>query len=44
MSATDDHRPENHVELDPDHPDPVVRSCNRVIRHGVRVMAVVMLW
>ncbi|MBO9452990.1 phosphate-starvation-inducible PsiE family protein [Tropicibacter sp. R16_0] len=32
-----------HVELDPDHEDAVVRWCNRMIRHGVRVMSVLML-
>ena len=43
MSTGDQTRPENHVELDPHHPDPVVRFSNRVIRYGVRVMAIVML-
>ncbi len=32
-----------HVELDPDHEDPVVRWSNRMIRHGVRVMSILML-
>ena len=32
-----------HVELDPDHEDAVVRWSNRMIRHGVRVMSVLML-
>lgn len=32
-----------HVELDPEHEDVIVRMCNRLIRHGVRVMSVLML-
>ncbi|TCL09080.1 uncharacterized membrane protein (DUF373 family) [Shimia isoporae] len=32
-----------HVELDPEHEDAVVRWCNRMIRHGVRLMSVLML-
>lgn len=24
-----------HVELDPDHEDLIVRSCNRLLRHAV---------
>lgn len=34
---------EQHVELDPNHEDWVVRSNNRVIRHGVRIMSVMMV-
>lgn len=32
-----------HVELDPDHEDSIVRWCNRMIRHGVRVLSILML-
>ncbi len=32
-----------HVELDPNHPDPVVRSGNRVIRWSVRILALLMV-
>ncbi len=32
-----------HVELDPDHEDAIVRWCNRMIRHGVRALSVLML-
>ncbi|WP_211198637.1 phosphate-starvation-inducible PsiE family protein [Ruegeria haliotis] len=32
-----------HVELDPDHEDLIVRSCNRLIRHAVRVMSLFMV-
>lgn len=35
--------PQEHVELDPNHEDKIVRSCNRLIRHAVRVMSVFML-
>ena len=32
-----------HVELDPDHEDVIVRYCNRSIRYGVRAMSVFMV-
>ena len=32
-----------HVELDPNHEDRIVRFCNRLIRQGVRVMSVLMV-
>ncbi|CAD0186783.1 hypothetical protein RUESEDTHA_03694 [Ruegeria sp. THAF57] len=32
-----------HVELDPNHEDAIVRWCNRMIRHGVRALSVLML-
>ncbi len=32
-----------HVELDPDHEDKIVRFCNRLIRHGVRAMSILMV-
>ncbi len=32
-----------HVELDPHHEDAIVRWCNRMIRHGVRALSVLML-
>lgn len=35
---------QQHVELDPDHEDPIVRSCNRLIRQAVRVMSVFMVF
>jgi uncharacterized membrane protein (DUF373 family) len=34
---------EAHVELDPNHEDKIVRISNRLIRHGVRAMSVVMV-
>ena len=33
----------HHPELDPDHPDPVVRFCNRAIRQSVRLLSVLMI-
>ena len=35
--------PRLHVELDPTHPDPVVRLCNRAIRQMVRLLSVMMM-
>ena len=35
--------PQEHVELDPHHEDPIVRGCNRVIRYAVRVMSIFMV-
>ncbi len=32
-----------HVELDPDHEDPVVRFSNRVIRQCVRMLSIIMV-
>lgn len=32
-----------HVELDPDHEDRIVRVCNRLIRQGVRAMSILMV-
>ena len=32
-----------HIELDPNHEDAIVRWCNRMIRHGVRLMSLLML-
>ena len=32
-----------HVELDPEHEDIIVRYCNRFIRYGVRAMSVFMV-
>lgn len=32
-----------HVELDPNHPDPIVRFSNRAIRHVVRLLSVLMI-
>lgn len=35
--------PPRHVELDPDHPDRIVRLSNRLIRQGVRLMSLLMV-
>lgn len=32
-----------HVELDPNHEDLIVRSSNQIIRHGVRAMSILMV-
>ena len=42
---SDEKSPElpHHIELDPDHEDPVVRAGNRLIRHGVRLMSIIMV-
>lgn len=32
-----------HVELDPNHEDKIVGLCNRIIRHGVRAMSLLMV-
>ncbi|MEM1430163.1 MAG: phosphate-starvation-inducible PsiE family protein [Pseudomonadota bacterium] len=33
-----------HIELDPNHEDPIVRRSNRLIRYAVRVMSVFMVF
>ena len=33
----------HHAELDPNHPDPVVRFNNRVVRQTVRLLSVLMI-
>ncbi|MEM0950120.1 MAG: phosphate-starvation-inducible PsiE family protein [Pseudomonadota bacterium] len=43
MTQNSQRNPQTHIELDPDHEDPTVRKCNRLIRHGVRVMSVFMV-
>ncbi len=47
MSTTQGENPEQtktfHVELDPNHPDPVVRFGNRAIRQTVRVLSLLMI-
>ena len=43
MSGDPDNSSSEHVELDPNHEDAIVRWCNRMIRHGVRALSVLML-
>lgn len=43
MSDHHQHPADGHVELDPNHPDRVVRACNRLIRYGVQLMSVIMV-
>ncbi len=43
MSDEKSPEPLPHIELDPDHEDPVVRAGNRLIRHGVRLMSIIMV-
>ncbi|MEM9499539.1 MAG: phosphate-starvation-inducible PsiE family protein [Pseudomonadota bacterium] len=43
MTKNDEGTSAVHVELDPHHEDAVVRWSNRMIRHGVRAMSVLML-
>ena len=44
MSETKPEGATGHVELDPNHEDPIVRTCNRLIRHAVRLMSVFMVF
>ncbi|MEX0286071.1 MAG: phosphate-starvation-inducible PsiE family protein [Paracoccaceae bacterium] len=43
MSDQPHSQTEEHVELDPDHEDAIVRYCNRAIRYGVRAMSMFMV-
>ncbi|NDR55832.1 phosphate-starvation-inducible PsiE family protein [Aliiruegeria sabulilitoris] len=43
MSKTDPTDNDQHVELDPNHEDRIVRTNNRLIRHGIRLLSVVMV-
>ncbi|MEM8957634.1 MAG: phosphate-starvation-inducible PsiE family protein [Pseudomonadota bacterium] len=43
MSAPETKDGSAHIELDPNHEDPIVRNCNLLIRHAVRVMSVFMV-
>ena len=43
MSEQKSPEPLHHIELDPDHEDKVVRAGNRAIRHGVRLMSIIMV-
>ena len=43
MTENPQHNPNTHVELDPDHEDKIVGMCNRIIRHGVRAMSLLMV-
>ncbi|MEM7076567.1 MAG: phosphate-starvation-inducible PsiE family protein [Pseudomonadota bacterium] len=43
MTKNDEGTSAVHVELDPHHEDAVVRWSNRMIRHGVRAVSVLML-
>lgn len=43
MSETDPTKHGQHVELDPAHEDRTVRTSNKLIRHGIRALSVVMV-
>lgn len=43
MTETTSQAQEGHVELDPNHPDNIVRAGNMLIRQGVRVLSIVMV-
>jgi len=43
MSKNDPTDHEQHVELDPNHEDRIVRTSNRLIRHGIRLLSGVMV-
>lgn len=43
MAQSPKDTPSVHVELDPEHEDAIVRSCNKVIRYGVRFMSIIMV-
>lgn len=43
MKNTSGESQSGHVELDPDHEDKIVGFSNRIIRHGVRAMSLLMV-
>lgn len=43
MTETAPNTHDDHVELDPHHPDPIVRAGNKLIRQGVRALSIVMV-
>lgn len=43
MSQNTHQAQDGHVELDPHHADPFVRACNKIIRHGVRALSIMMV-